>query len=100
MIAENSIVEVVDILNVSRSIKSQLNKEDMKHDDMHKVLVKFEEKNFVIYLIEGCEFGPGAKFRVLNSKSYPIFYKNDYQLVLKTMYEKNTKLLDLMLNKK
>lgn len=97
---ERGIYKVIQHLNISHSLLSQVETEPShSKNDMHKALLERDLKHTVVYFADQINFGPNAEIRLLHDIKFPIIFKEDYQIVKKTLNTHNIKLIQKLLHK-
>lgn len=76
---------IVQILDISVSLGSQI--EEYPGDGkgrVHKCLAEMGSKQFILYFIDGVDFGQGSVIELLVDLKTPLIYKSEYRVMTKT----------------
>lgn len=90
--------EVIEILNISRPLLELCSTPETPKD-IHKVMVMIDGLHEILYMIDGCNFGPGTVLKIKRTTYFPIIYRIDYEIVKERPYRVNKELIKKLLNK-
>lgn len=76
---------VIQVLNISSSLGSQVEEcPKVEKGGMHKCLTEMGSKQFILYLVDGVDFGQNSVIELLADLKTPLVYRSEYRILMRT----------------